>query len=160
MVSPPEIPPTDPPLRKGYKDRYKQPFLESFSKVGTIAGTARSVGISRYLVYDWLRVDEQFKVDFEKAEEEFTAQVESILHDKALLGDVGACIFLLRARNPKKYTERIKHEADEKQFEKLISLFTGVIKRCVPPDLWPTVSSALTSACTTLQAGKGVELLS
>ncbi len=132
----------------------------AFSRIGTIIGAAKAVGCSRYLVIDWRRQDPKFKSDFERADEDFTAQIESVLHDKALSGDLGACIFLLRARNPNKYTERLRHEADPAQFERIISIFSGVIKRCVPQELWPTVSAALNSACAGLQAGKGQELLS
>lgn len=148
------------PPSKGYKDHLKEPFLKAFTRIGTIIGAAEAVGISRYLVINWRKDDAEFKSKFEKAEEDFTAEIEGVLHGKALAGDLGACIFLLRARSPAKYTERLRHEADPLQFERMISLFAGVIKRTVPPDLWPTVSAALTTAVASLQAGKGQELLS
>lgn len=142
------------------KEAKKQPFLEAFSRIGTIVGAARAVGISRYAVIDWRKNDPQFKSDFQKAEEDFTSQIESVIHEKALSGDLGACIFLLRARAPERYTERFKHTWEEGQFERLVTIFSGVIKRCIPQDLWPTVGSALNAAVATLQAGKGSELLS
>lgn len=147
--------------RKAYK---KEPFLKAFAKCGTILGAAKIVGINRELVYDWKKFDPAFVKKFQESRNELVERLENnILEcamDKAHPNHLGANIFLLKAHAPEMYTERLRHEADPNQLERIIALFSGVIKRTIPPDLWPTVSAALTSACGTLQSGKGQELLS
>lgn len=152
------------PERKPRKDHLKEPFLRAFPKIGTISGAGKAVGVSRFTVLIWRKLDKEFDEKFKHAKTDLVESLESnvleMAMDKTHPSHLGANIFLLKAHAPDTYTDRLRHEADPMQFEKIIGLFTGVIKRAVPPDLWPTVSAALDSACASLQTGKGQELLS
>ncbi len=145
--------PTESKKVKARLEHKKGPFLQAFSKIGTIQGAAAAVGISRYAVLDWRRNDPAFKEAFDKAESQFTEEIESVVHDMALKRDLGACIFLLKARAPQKYTERYRHEIESAQFNKLIGLMTAVVKRVVPRQLWPVIASELDNVANTLEAG-------
>lgn len=43
-----------------YKEKRKIPFIKALTRIGTIAGAARAVRISRYAVHDWIRDDASF----------------------------------------------------------------------------------------------------
>jgi hypothetical protein len=135
--------PKSTPAVRAYKEHKKQPFLDYFAKIGTDVGAAEAVGISRYAVMDWKKNDPVFKAAYEKCNTEFTDRIKSIIHDKALDGDLGACIFLLRARLPHEYTERYRHEVEFPQIEKIIGAFSGILKQNVSPERWPTVAAQL-----------------
>lgn len=137
-----------------YKEELKQPFLDAFSRIGTIVGAARAVGIARETIALWKRNDTGFREQFLERERELTERLESTIIDKALAGDLGSCIFLLKARAPQKYMERYQHQLDTEQFEKLISVFTGVVKRVVPQELWPRISAELENAASLLEQNK------
>lgn len=132
-----------PKKATAYKEHKKAPFLEAFSRIGTISGAAIAVGISRYAVIDWRKNDPQFKSDFEKSELNFTDRIEAIVHDEALKKNLPACFFLLRSRNPNKYTERYRHELEFPQIERIIGAFSSLIKQNVPQERWSTVSAQL-----------------
>jgi hypothetical protein len=148
-----------PKKLKAYKEDKKLPFLEAFARIGTISGAADAVGIHRDSYYAWKREDPTFAESFQRAESQLTETLESVMHEKALKGDTGALIFLLRARAPQKYTERYKHEIESKQFGKLIGLMTSVIKRVVPQQLWPVLSTELEAAANSLEIGSQNHLL-
>jgi hypothetical protein len=136
------------------KEHLKPDFLEAFKRIGTIVGAARTTNISREVVYLWCRVDADFKEKFDAAERELTERLESKLIEKALGGDLGSCIFLLKARSPQKYIERYQHQFDNTQFERLIGIFSGVIKRVVPQELWPRISAELEAAAEVFSQNK------
>lgn len=151
--------PPQPRKTKAYKEEKKIPFLEAFARIGTISGAADAVGIHRDSYYAWKREDPAFSDAFQRAELQLTDTLESVMHEKALKGDTTALIFLLKARAPQKYTERYRHEIESAQFGKLIGLMTSVIKRIVPQQLWPIISTELDAAANSLEAGSVQHLL-
>ncbi len=150
---------TSPKKPKALKENKKGPFLEAFSRIGTITGAAEWVGISRYAVMDWKKNDPAFLEAFNQAESSLTEKLESVAVDKALKGDNQLIQFLLRARNPQKFTERYKHEIESAQFGQLIGMMTSVLKRVVPQQLWPRIAVELEAAANSLEIGNVNHLL-
>ncbi len=148
-----------PKKTKALKEYKKAPFLEAFARIGTIAGAADAVGISRYAVHDWKKNDPAFAEGFKQAENSLTENLESVAVDKALKGDNQLIQFLLKARKPQTYTERYKHEIESAQFGQLIGLMTSVLKRVVPQQLWPRISVELEAAANSLEIGNVNHLL-
>jgi hypothetical protein len=145
--------PSPPKKVKAHKEYKKQPFLEAFARIGTDVGAAAAVGISRYAVMDWKKNDPDFKAAYEKSNTEFTDRLKTIIHDKALDGDLGACIFLLRSRLPREYTERYRHEVEFPQIEQIIGAFSSILKQNVPPERWETVSAQLQAVASRFRTG-------
>lgn len=135
--------PPQPKKAKAYKEYKKQPFLEAFARIGTDVGASAAVGISRYAVMDWKKNDNEFFAAYKKSNTEFTDRLKTIVHDKALAGDLGACIFLLRSRLPHEYTERYRHEVEFPQIDKIIGAFSSILKKNVAPERWQTVQAEL-----------------
>lgn len=105
----------------------KRKFLEAFRLHGNVSWAAREAGLPyRTLVYDWQEHDEQFAQDYRQAEIEATETMEAEAHRRGVLGVdepvfhqgevVGAVkkysdtllIFMLKARAPEKYRERVQ----------------------------------------------------
>ena len=128
--------------------------MEFFGRIGTDVGAARAAGISRYAVMDWKKNDPVFKKAYDEANLEFTDRIETVIHDKAVAGDLGACIFLLRSRAPHKYTERFKHEVEFAQIERIIGAFSSLIKQNVPQERWQTVSAQLNTLAAQFKIGQ------
>ena len=139
---------------KSIKKDFKPEFLEAFARIGTIVGACRLIGINRDTILEWKRTDPIFKENYDECERVLTERIEGILIEKALNGDLGSCIFLLKARSPHKYVERYQHTLDNAQFEKLIAMFTGIVKRTIPQELWPRVSAELETVAVALETNR------
>lgn len=61
------------PERSSLKDS----FLEAFKSSGTILAAATRLGITRQIVYDWIKDDADFKKNFADAQEDVTELVET-----------------------------------------------------------------------------------
>jgi len=123
------------------RDELKVRFLEVFREVHFIKDAAKAVGISRDTVTNWRNADPAFAAAFDAANEDVTEVYESRLKDLALgvkdkdgiiHGDTTALIFALKARAPKKYTERFRHEVSNGQLEGVISEMIALVKRYLP----------------------------
>lgn len=132
-----------------YKQNKKPLFLEAFRKTGTIVSAARSVGISREVVYDWRNNDIEFCKEFGEIEVEITERLESTALERATEGvkkpiyykgkkvgvtreySDGLSMFLLKARNPR-YRDRIVQEIDPKTIDFIVNAFIEAIRQNVP----------------------------
>ena len=85
-------------------------FLDAFVKTGTILGACRRIGISRETVRKWRRDDAAFEKLFQDADLDITETLETKSMSMAMAGDGTQLIFLLKARNPKKYRDFVKVE--------------------------------------------------
>lgn len=104
----------------------KKVFLEKFRSHGNVTWAARDTGIHRTLVYDWQEKDDEFAHAFRAAEIEATETMEQEAYRRAVHGTekpvyqsgalVGTVqeysdtllIFMLKARAPEKYRERVQ----------------------------------------------------
>jgi hypothetical protein len=108
----------------------KRRFLEIFGKQGNITVAAEATGIHRNTVYAWQEHDDEFAAEFRLAEQRATEVLEAeawrravdgdesetpIYHRGRLIGHVletkrsdTLLIFLLKARAPEKYRERVQ----------------------------------------------------
>lgn len=116
---------------RAYKEHKKPLFIEAFRKTGTIVGAARSVGLSREVIYDWKSNDPNFAAQLDEADSEVTEILEASAFQRATSGvdrpifyrgvQIGISkdysdsltMFLLRARNPQKYKDVCEHERQE-----------------------------------------------
>jgi hypothetical protein len=126
--------------RKDYK---KKQFLEAFAKLKTIWAAAKSVNIDRQRVYNWRKTDPEFEAAYQVADCEATERLETVAHARAESGKSDQLlIFLLKARDPEKYKERIQHDLDPKVMDILVAQFTAVIKKNVA-DMCPHCNTNL-----------------
>lgn len=106
--------------------RLKKQFLEHFAGTGNITESATAVGIRRRVVYEWQERDDEFCLAFREAEIQATETMEAEARRRGMLGVdepvfhqgevVGAVkkysdtllIFMLKARAPEKYRERVQ----------------------------------------------------
>jgi hypothetical protein len=109
--------------------RLKKAFIEQFAEYGNITTAAMRAGIARRTVYGWQEQDDQFAAAFRDAEIQATETLESEARRRAVEGVVTITpyyhrgellsetvetkysdtllIFLLKARAPEKYRERV-----------------------------------------------------
>jgi hypothetical protein len=117
-----------PGVRGAYKERLKKPWIEAFRKLGFIHQACEAVKISRKAVLEWRQNDPAFRDAFNEAEQRLTEMLEQSALQRALVGEkrgvyhdgkvVGnemqksdtLTIFLLKARDRKKYGDRMIHD--------------------------------------------------
>lgn len=121
------MPSKDP--AKSARDKRKAAFLIAFQETLFIGDAAKKVGMDRTTFYYWLEHDPVFAAEFELADQEVTEIYEKALAKRALESDTTALIFALKARNPKKYTERFKHEIEAPKFDLIFSEILSLLKQ-------------------------------
>ena len=116
-------------MTRQQSQRLKRLFLEHFAEYGNVTAAAKAIGIERNTVYQWQERDEQFVAAFREAEIKATEVLEVEARRRAVEGvesetpiyfrgePVGSIvkteysdtllIFLLKARRPEKYRDRI-----------------------------------------------------
>lgn len=119
----------------------KKAFLESFAIMGNVSAACRAAGVPRRTLYSWLERDEQFTAAYRQAEIESTECLEAeafrrahdgvtsetpIIRDGKVIDTVvetkysdTLLIFLLKARNPAKYRERVQMQHADAEGNKL-----------------------------------------
>jgi hypothetical protein len=103
-------------------------FLQAFAEHATVSAAAKAAAIGRRTHYLWLETDSDYAARFKDAEDDVTEALETEARRRAQLGveepiyykgaPVGAVrrysdtllIFLLKARRPNVYRERIDHD--------------------------------------------------
>jgi len=107
-------------------------FLERFAITGNITRACQTAGINRMTAHRWLEHDEQFALAFHEAELAAVEYLEGVAWDRATAADQPSdrlLEFLLRARAPHKYAQRVE------------STTTGTLSVVYVND-WRTASSA------------------
>ena len=118
--------------------RLKKKFLESFAVTGNITEACAVAGIKRRrLIYEWQEHDDQFAAAFREAEITATEVLETearrraadgveepVYHQGVVVGTVKKysdtlLIFLLKARAPEKYRERVQMQHADAEGKKL-----------------------------------------
>lgn len=109
------------------KARRQANFLEKFVEIGTVYGAARAIGIGAKQHYRWLEADEEYRAAFAEAERDAVDRLAAEAHRRAVDGVVEPVfykgeqcgeirrysdtllMFLLKARDPSTYRDRIDH---------------------------------------------------
>ena len=107
-------------------------FLAAFGEHATVAAAAKAAGVGRRTHYDWLTSDDAYAERFKEVEEDVTESLEAEARRRAQLGveepvfyqgervdtirrySDTLLIFLLKARRPNVYRERIDHRVDQR----------------------------------------------
>lgn len=111
------------------KEHMKDIFIAEFPKWGTITSTCNAIGLDRGTVLSWRKRDPEFDRKFIEADGHVTEFLEKTAMARAIKESDTLLIFLLKARNPEKYKDRIQHEIDPQVVETLITQFITVVKR-------------------------------
>jgi hypothetical protein len=117
-------------------------FLESFATVGNVTIAAQSAGIDRTTVYKWLEHSDDFQLAFRQAEVQaidilehagwkravdgvtqehgvYSQGVQVAVETKIEYSDT-LLMFLLKARDPKKYRDRVSIDYGDTPTDKLL----------------------------------------
>ena len=92
-------------------------FLEHFSQQGNIARACKVAGVDRVTVWRWQEHDATFALAFNQAELAATEYLEGVAFDRATNADQPSdrlLEFLLRARAPAKYRDRVEQTTSGK----------------------------------------------
>ena len=89
-------------------------FLEALREGLSVNAACEAAGIGRRTAYEWRAADEQFRADWETAVEEGTDSLEDIAIQRAKDSSDTLMIFLLKARRPEKYKDRLSQEVTGK----------------------------------------------
>ena len=146
-------------------------FLAHLSNYCNITKSAKAAGISRDVVYEWKKVDDQFCEDLDVARAIGFEAMEDEMHRRAFEGSLkitkqGAyrefsdtlAIFLSKATKPERYSERIRNEItgaggaalnldDGKIALKLNAILNNVMKRKDAADGTQAVSDDFDDLC-------------
>lgn len=128
------------PGRTGFSARtpeIDQTFFDEFGRTANVSSACALAGYSRTSVYEYRRNDPEFARRWKEAEQIATEHLEEALFNRAVFGTTRveplmhqgrivatreiteysdtAAIFLLKARNPDKYRERIEMTVNWRQ---------------------------------------------
>jgi len=118
-------------------------FLEQYRKAGTRLVACRASNISRHAVYDWERNDPAFAAAMREAEKEVVEVLENTALQRATAGGSDQLLmFMLKALDGDKYSERIRHEFTAKTLEAVVSEVLEAIRANVP-DFCPHCKTSL-----------------
>ena len=96
-------------------------FLEALQQGHTVASACRVAGVGRTTAYEARRRDEQFALAWQDLEEGAVEVLEAEAYRRAMAGSDKLMEFLLKARRPQVYRERVdlRHggEADAREAE-------------------------------------------
>lgn len=95
---------------KDVKANAQRVFTEHLVKGQTITAAAKAAGICRRTAYSWRESDKTFAEAWDDALEIGTEKLETEATRRALEGSDTLLIFLLKARRPKVYRERVSTE--------------------------------------------------
>lgn len=124
-------------------------FVEQLVKGETITAAAKAAGICRRTAYSWREWDKEFAEAWDDALEIGTEKLEAEATRRALEGSDTLLIFLLKARRPNVYRDRISAELTGKDGKDLIGQ-SGVL--VVPAtmniDDWEKLATQQTKVAT------------
>ena len=85
----------------------KSAFLDALAKGASVARAARAAGVCREQPYAWRKKDADFATAWKDAIEDGTDALEDLALEMAAKGSERLIIFLLKARRPHVYRERV-----------------------------------------------------
>lgn len=66
--------------------KFKRLFLERYKAIGTIVGAAAAMQCDRTLHWDWLKLDPQYKAEFEAASDPVIGMISDEVHSRSIAG--------------------------------------------------------------------------
>lgn len=115
------------PVRHAETRLKKEAFISAYAQLGIVTSAAKAAGIERKTHYRWLEADAAYRKSVEDAEDQATDRMEQEAWRRAVAGvdkpiyhkgvkvdtikewsDL-LLIFMLKARRPEKFRERIEH---------------------------------------------------
>jgi hypothetical protein len=139
------------------KAHLKDTFLAHFLTSGTILQGSKLTGIQPTTVEYWREYDPAFEKNFQKTDALITESLVTAAHHRAVYGVPEYVIshgklvldankeplvkrnysdllvmFLLKSRDREKYSDRMKHEIDERFAQVITSEFVNAIRKAVP----------------------------
>ena len=87
--------------------RAKEAILAALREGATTAEAAEAGRVSRTTAWTWRQQDEAFALAYHDAEEHGTDSLEQVARRRAVEGSDTLLIFLLKARRPEKYRDRV-----------------------------------------------------
>jgi hypothetical protein len=88
----------------------RQKFLEHLSTGASVRASARAAGFGRRTAFEWKAADPVFAAEWEEAYETGTECLEEVARVRAMEKSDSLLMFLLKARRPHVYRERVAHE--------------------------------------------------
>lgn len=98
------------PYRNG--EAKKEAILLSLKDGSTVSAACHACGISRNTFYSWLKEDSAFATKVDEAQKSRIQHVEDSLYKKAIEGNMTAIIFFLCNREPERWKNVNKVEAE------------------------------------------------
>ncbi|TXH40692.1 MAG: hypothetical protein E6Q97_39115 [Desulfurellales bacterium] len=111
----------------------KAAFLEKYREAGTRLVACRAANVSRSAVFAWEKNDPEFAAAMREAEKEVVEILENTALQRATRGGSDQLlIFMLKALDGDKYSERIRHEFTAKTLDAVVSEVLDAIRTNVP----------------------------
>lgn len=85
-------------------------FLEAIADGKSVTSACEIAGFARFVAYDWRKVDPEFAQAWDDAVEAGTDKLEDAAIQRAKNGSDVLTIFLLKARRPEKFKDRVYNE--------------------------------------------------
>lgn len=85
-------------------------FLDALARTASVTAASQAAGIGRRTAYNWRNADEEFASAWDDALESGTDALEDEAIRRALDGSDTLLIFMLKARRPEKFKERVANE--------------------------------------------------
>ena len=107
--------------------------LAAYRKYGTVRQAARKIGIGRSTWYDWLEADPELFREFVAASEDVVDELEEEAIKRAKHGSDALLTFLLRAKRPQVYRERVQVESglSREELMQFMAAMGSVVQRYV-----------------------------
>lgn len=93
------------------RKKWQPIFLKALAEKGLVLSACRTAKVCKTTVYNERKNDKAFKAEWEAALEASTYNLEDEAYRRATDGSDTMLIFLLKARNPAKYNDRLKIES-------------------------------------------------
>jgi hypothetical protein len=90
----------------------RQKFLEHLSTGASVCASARAAGFGRRTAFEWKADDPDFAAEWEEAYESGTESLEEVARARAMEKSDSLLMFLLKARRPEIYRERVTHNGN------------------------------------------------
>jgi hypothetical protein len=144
---------------KANKEHLKQPFLDQYAKKISISQAAQSVGITRMTVLRWRESDPKFAEKFNEIDSTIVDNLQQRAIVRALTdSDASSAtllIFLLKAKMPDVYREKIVHEVNMRFMNTLITDVTLILRKHMPVELSNTIAKELEALSNRLIGNNG-----
>jgi len=146
-------------IAKQKQDEQKKAFLKEYSSKFSISATCSVVGVGRATVFRWRESDADFAEKFNAIDSQITDTLQARAITRALTdadqSSATLLIFLLKARLPEVYREKIVHEVNLRFANTLIADVTLILRKHLPVEMSNTIARELEALSNRLvgQAG-------